>query len=115
MVRGKRQDTILFRQKFVNRFGVILCTGYQNSRRKIGVVWRVREMLRLEAESGSPRVDLTSLSMNRAIKEVAAIKLNPRLSRPNFQSTAILRFITACSNCQFFLLTTLNLPIVLLT
>ena len=52
------------------------------------MVRRIREMLRFEAEPVPLVVHLPVLAVDRAIQEIARIKLNPRFGRQHLQHAA---------------------------
>src|SRR5690242_975900 len=55
--------------------------------RKLGLVGRVGEMLRLQAESGATRILHASLTRYRAVQKIPAVKLHSWLRGPHFQHT----------------------------
>lgn len=57
--------------------------GAQDGRRKIRVVYRVRIVLRLQAEGGVFAIDDSSLAGDCAVKEVSRIELHGGFRRPD--------------------------------
>src|SRR5690348_17383556 len=64
--------------KLVDRRLVICLSWFQLGGRKLGLVGRIRKVLRLQAECGPARDSFAPLPANRAIQEVAGIKLDTR-------------------------------------
>lgn len=48
----------------------------------------IRPVLGLETETGVLGIDCSTLALQRAIQEVACVKLDPRLGSVHFQDTA---------------------------
>src|ERR1700686_5147100 len=65
-------------REFVDRRGLEVLARPENGGRKLGMVGRVGEMLRFQAECVAAVVDLASLAVN-PIQEVAGIKLEAGL------------------------------------
>ncbi len=70
----------------------IFITRFQDYRRKAGLVRRIGEMLRFEAEAIVLVVDC-ALAFIGAIQEVSGIELNSRLGGGNFHNSASIWFI----------------------
>src|SRR5689334_15640692 len=70
------------------RYRVIFLPRLQLRCRELGVIRRVGEMLRLEAEPGPVSIHLALLSFHCAIEEVAGVELNSRLVGPYLQDAA---------------------------
>src|SRR4051812_35757683 len=59
----------------------------QDRRRKLRLVRRIREVLRLEAEAETMSVDAVALSVDRAVEEVAGVELHAGLRRVHVEGT----------------------------
>src|SRR5689334_21904145 len=74
----------LLRREFVGRGGPEPAPCLQFGRRKLGLVGRVGEMLRLQAEARATRILHASLTRYRAVQKIAGVKLHSRLRGPHF-------------------------------
>ena len=66
---------------------------FEDRRWKLWMVWRIRKVLRLEAKAGTLLINNAAFAFDRAIKEIARIKLNSRLRSQNVESATALRLI----------------------
>src|SRR5262245_24887800 len=82
---------LLVHAKLVNRRRLVLLPGLQDGRRPVGLVGRVRVVLRLEAEAEVLLVNDAAFPCDRPVEEVAAVELNPRLSRVDLERATGLR------------------------
>src|SRR5260370_8815661 len=68
-----------------------MCSGLQDHRGESRMIGRVREMLRLHAESRTPSVDLARLTVQSSVQKVARVKLKTGLRREHFHHATRLR------------------------
>src|SRR4029077_9561759 len=74
----------LLRRETVSRCRRILLTWFQLCRRKVRVIWRIRKVLRLQAETGPMLVNGAILAFVRPVQKITAIKLQARFRREDF-------------------------------
>src|SRR3954464_3517960 len=89
-------EDLLFGAERKHSLRIVILARLENRRREIALVRRVREMLRLEAQPAAMRVDVTSLPLDRAVKKIARVELQPRLGGANLQGAAALWIRKAC-------------------
>src|SRR5215475_11519462 len=82
----------LLRRKLEYRRRLILPAFFQDSRREVRFIRRIRKMLCLEAEAVALVVGLAGFALHLC-KKVADVKLDARLGRPDFHSPGRLRII----------------------
>src|SRR5690349_14964758 len=97
MVRPK-----LLRRETVSRSRPILLTRFQLCRRKVRVIWRIWEVLRLQAETGPMLVNGATLAFVRRIQKITAIKLQARFSSQDFHEYARGRLVNRSDQLQVF-------------
>lgn len=81
---------------------VILLTRLQQHRRKVGLIDCIRPALSFKAESRVLGVDCSTLALQRAIQEVARVKLDPRLGGVHFQHPPASSMMDPCTETLFF-------------
>lgn len=72
-------------------------------------------MLGFQAETGAVAVSLTALPVDRAIKEVSAVKLDARLGSQHFQDSSADRLEYRSRRLQLSMLVTPQHPVVIVT
>ena len=82
----------------MNRGRLIQFARFQKDRREVGLVRRIREMLRLQAESAVFLIRLPASTDDRTIEEITGIKLHPRLRGEDLHFSSGRRLIHRC--CQ---------------
>src|SRR5439155_4751356 len=79
----------------INDCVVIYLPRLQHGCGEVGMVGRIGEMLRLHAESVSKLINPSALARDRAIEEVARIKLQPRFARQHLEHASASWFVHA--------------------
>lgn len=77
-----------------------LLSGLQNGIRKVRMIRRIRIVLRLQAESVTPLVDVAALSSDASIQEVTRVELHSRLCRRHFEYAACRGFVHSRGQCH---------------
>ena len=77
----------LLGRELVNRLGLVGVAGFEQRRCKGRFVGRIREVLRLKAESAAAAEHL-SVASERAVQEVASVELESGFHRVNFEHAA---------------------------
>src|ERR1041384_4398692 len=85
----------LFRRKLKHRLRLEGLPRLQDRAREIRMIWRIREMLRLQAQAIAAFVDVALLSSHSSVQEVAGVELSSRLRRRDFQHAPAGRLINA--------------------
>src|SRR5207249_4014195 len=88
----------------------ILFPRTQDRRRERGLVGRVGKVLRLHGEAGAAPVDNALLPAQRAVQEVAGIKLQSRLGRGNLHHPAGYGLVHMCGKRHVTLYAALAAP-----
>src|ERR1043166_5525978 len=71
----------LFRRKLKHRLRLEGLPRLQDRAREIRMIWRIREMLRLQAQAVTAFVDVALLASHGAIQKVSGVELNSQLRR----------------------------------
>src|SRR5882724_7878896 len=78
----------LLRRKPAHHGLTVGLTGPQNALGKIGMIQKLRKILRLETKTAVPAVNRAVLAINRALQKITGIKLQTRLVAQDFQHPA---------------------------
>lgn len=81
---------------------VVLLTRLQQHRREVGLIDCIRPVLGLKAETRVLGIDCSSFALQRAIQEVARVKLDPRLGSVHFQDPPASSMMDPCTKLLFF-------------
>src|SRR5580658_2194054 len=76
----------LLSEKLEHRRRMKLHARLKCGRWEIGLIWRIRKMLRLQAESLMFLIGRAAFSTNTTVKKIAAVKLHAGLGRPDFKN-----------------------------
>src|SRR5262245_16862321 len=90
----------LLRRKLEHRGRLILPAFFQDRRREVRFIRRIRKMLCLQAEAVAFVVGLAGFALH-LFEKVADVKLDARLGRPDFQNSAGLRLIYLSRPTQY--------------